>query len=150
MSQFPCSFAPWDSDTWCNLDGEYEYEETQSEDPPIPPSPAMLPLPQISVSDSESDVPVATNEDHCVTTTDLKNLKAVVQTKTHYDGSMNISSWLKQYPGLIILPLDAISYIRKPTGHHMKNPQALVYLQDGTCAQNYNDFVEAVDFFYSK
>ena len=146
MSEFPCSFTPWDSDTWVNLDGmPDDCEESYSEEPST-----IYNLPPSSVSESESDVPVATNEDHCVVTTDLKDLKAVVQTKTHYDGSVHISNWLTQYPGLIILPLTAISFVRKPTGHHVKNPQVLVYLHDGHNAQNYTDFAEAVDFLYSK
>lgn len=158
MSQFPCSFDPCDSDTWVNVgeeeeDYSYDYAsppEIHSHSAPIPQSPGMYPLPQIDItpSESESDIPVATNADTCVTTTDLAHLKTVIQTKTNYDGSCQLSTYLKHYPGIIIMPLSCISYVRKPVGHHKANPQVLVYAPGlGQTCTGYPDFEEAVSFF---
>lgn len=116
---------------------------------PILPSQFTLP-PMTSSEETDTETTVATNEDHCITITDVKNLKTVLYTKTFYDESMHISKWLQQYQGLIILPLDAISLIRKPTGKHLKNPNVIVFIQDGPNSSEYEELNEAVRLIYNQ
>lgn len=98
---------------------------------------------------SESEVPVATTEDCCITTTDLKNLKTVIQAKSNYTGEGQLSSYLKDVPGLIILPLHAVTFIRKPVSHHRSNPQALVYFHSDSQSQDYPNLENMLEFFGS-
>lgn len=139
------SFDPCDSDTWEEV-GE---SETQSDEPKIPPSPGMYPLPEVSISESDdNDVPVQTNADGCVITTDLNHLKAVIQTRVGYDGEIQLSKFLKKWPGLIILPLSCLPYIRKPATHHTSDPQVLLYMPPPGSEEisGYPNFIEA-DFY---
>lgn len=131
MMYFPCEFDPMDSDTYDNIGNEPEQEYSYS----------------CTETTSESEVPVVTTEDCCVTTTDLKNLKAVVQAKTNYTGEGQLSSYLKDVPGLIILPLHAVTFIRKPVNHHRSNPQALVYIHSDSQSQDYPNLENMLDFF---
>ena len=125
--------------------GEYEDSDDVSHSPHVRPP---LPLPQINVqSESESEVPVATNDDHCITTTDIAHLKTVIQTKTFFHGDGQLSKFLRFCPGLIIMPLSCLPYIRKPTKTHKCNPQVLVYIPDENSAFSYPSFDEAVKYF---
>lgn len=116
---------------------------------PLIPSQFTLPIME-SNQESESETNIVTNDDHSIVFTDVKNLKPVLYTKTNYDQSMHISKWLTQFKGLIILPLDAISYIRKPTGKHIKNPKTIVFIQNGIDSQEYADLNEAVRLIYDQ
>lgn len=144
MSRFPCAFDPMDSDTYENIgESEYEYD-----DPPVIEARSTLPTQYFEPQEDESDIPIATNDDHSITTTDIKNLKAVIQTKTCYSGDMQFSKYLKMYPGLIIMPLSCVSLLRKPNRDHKSNPQVLVYIP--TEDESYPNFDEAINFLNSE
>lgn len=151
-SQCVCGFDPMDSDTYDNAGYEFDEEpfsqETQSDQYEgfVPQSPGMYPLPQISLSDTDdTDVPVEVNNNGTVITTDLKNLKAVIQTKSNYQKNERLSDYLKRWPGLMIMPLSAISFIRKPVNKHLKNPQILLYMPNPGEELNsgFPNFIEA-------
>lgn len=164
MASFPyydpfMDFSQFPQEEEANFNEEESYDEIPENienlnaHPPamVPMIPSQFTLPPMTESDETDTEPtIATNEDHCITITDVKNLKPVLYTKTFYDESMHISKWLTQYTGLIILPLDAISLIRKPTGKHLKNPNVIVYIQDGPNSSEYEDLNEAVRLIYSK
>ena len=58
------------------------------------------------------------------------NLKTVVSVLTGYDGG-NLTKHLQGVPGLIILPLDAVTMIRRPTGNHKNDPKIILYVPKG-------------------
>ena len=106
----------------------------------------------LSDSDSYDENPhVATDaNEEAVRLTDLKNLKTVISVSTNYNGG-NLTNYLKQIPGLIILPLSAVSMIRKPSGGHTYNPVVLTYIPKGP-AENYShlgNFNNAINCIYS-
>lgn len=136
MSSFPCEFDPMGCEYYDPYAETTDWGHVSFEEPNYS-----------SETTSESELPVATTEDCCITTTDIKNLKAVVQAKSNYNGEGQLSSYLKNVPGLIILPLHAITFIRKPVSHHRSNPQALVYFHSDSEAEDYPNLEHMIEFF---
>ena len=131
---FPCAFDPMDSDTWDNIGTQdsqaFYYPDAQ----PLPPGargPNFFPATE---SDSESETyseypepEVRTDPtENTVHLTDLKNLREVLGTLSNYNGGQ-LGQHLKDYRGLLIMPLHAVSIMRIPHGRHVGNPPILIY-----------------------
>lgn len=146
------SFNPFDSDTY----PEPEFEETapmelDEQGNPIFPPPTQMPMP-VAIEDSssdDSDPHVASDpNENSIHMSDLKNIRTVLSILTHFPGG-NLTTHLKQFPGLICLPLSAVSMLRKPSGNHINNPPAIIYLPlDGPDAHphmvNFNEAIRLI------
>lgn len=144
---------PYDSDTFPDPD---HFDESMPEiDPTIPNPFDNVPFPYLSnISDSsssDSDPHIATDpSEPAIHMTDLKNIRTFIGAITKYPGG-NLSNYLKEVPGLIILPLSAVSMLRKPSGHHTANPPAIVYFPEQGLDHYVNlaNFNEAIRLLYS-
>lgn len=74
------------------------------------------PEPQVATDPTESSVHMS----------DLKNIREVLATLSHYNGGQ-LGQHLKQYRGLLVMPLHAVSVIRIPHGRHVGNYPILIY-----------------------
>ena len=142
------SFNPFDSDTY----PEPEFEEAmpmeldEDGNPIMPPPQMAMPVAIDSSSSDDSDPHVASDpNEETIHMSDLKNIRTVLSILTHFPGG-NLTSHLKQFPGLICLPISAVSMLRKPSGNHIANPPAIIYLPlDGPDAHPYmTNFNEAI------
>ena len=141
-------FNPYDSDTWPDPD-----EDNIPEILPDGAQPLPYPLPQIPIeetsseSETESDappIPVSTStSDNDVVLTDLANVRQVLAARTNYS-SGRLGNHLHGIPGLIILPLQAISTLRIPHGHHVANPRLLIFQPKKDLA-NYPELANLVE-----
>ena len=134
-----CSFNPYDSDTFPEPepffydDPEFPMD-TQSD---VHSEPNLLP-PFIQqtmqiIEDSEEDEEPHFASDPSEDSMHMcgcSNLKTVVSVLTGYDGG-NLTKHLSGKPGLIILPLDAVTMVRRPTGNHKNDPKILLYIPKG-------------------
>lgn len=138
MSQdpFPCAFDPMDSNTWDNLETQDSQEFYCPDAQPLPlgaKGPNPFPFPTTE-SDSESETyseypepEVRTDpSENTVHLSDLKNLRNVLGTLSNYNGGQ-LGQHLKDYRGLLIMPLHAVSIMRIPHGRHVGNPPILIY-----------------------
>ena len=108
------SFNPYDSDTWPG-----DFDDISS--PEVPPSeqgqrPNVECKACVEQEEEEcsSDVETICSSDQTMTGTNLMSLKDVVSKITGYPGGVRFKDYLRGYPGLIILPPQAISMIRRP------------------------------------
>lgn len=130
--EFDQTLFGFDPDWMQQMENEYsEYTYTTSEE------------------SSDPEPQVVTSEDHCATVTTLSNLTAVVKTRTNYDGEGQLGSYLKQYPGLIILPIHAVTFIRKPTGSHRSDPPAIVYVHSDVESDSYPNLEAMLNYLHS-
>ena len=105
-----------------------------------------------SASETESEYPepqVATDPtESSVHMTDLKNIREVLATLSHYNGGQ-LGQYLKQYHGLLIMPLHGVSTIRIPHGRHVGNYPILIYypkkpLNRYPHLENFNEAISAI------
>lgn len=98
--------------------------------------------------DEEPNIHTANDVD-CVVMTSLDKLSEVLATRTFFHGG-RLSEHVSRHRGCIILPLSAITQIRKPTGNHIANPMCIIYHEIDP-NQNYHDicpnFAQAADVF---
>lgn len=149
-------FNPYDSDTWPDPD-----EANIPEILPDGAQPLPYPMPPIPIEESssetetetESDAPpvhVSTStSDNDVVLTDLANVRQVLAARTNYSNG-RLGNHLHGIPGLLILPLQAISTLRIPHGHHVANPKILIF-QPKKDLKNYpelSNLVEALGILY--
>ena len=117
---------------------------------PPPPRPQSSPGNFNDRYDEEPHIHTASDVD-CVIMTDLDKLSEVLATRTFFHGG-RLSDHVSRHRGCIILPLSAITQIRKPSGHHVANPKCLIY-HELDPNQDYHDvcpnFAQAADFFNS-
>ena len=118
------------------------------------PSPDNIPLVQYDLSPSDSsddNVHVVTDPtEDSIKITDVKNVRSVISSTTNFAGG-SLTNYLKNVPGLIILPLSAVTFIRKPSGGHIYNPKALVYIPNKGI-ENYShlpNFNQAIGLVHS-
>lgn len=153
------NFNPFDSDDYPENFQEYDPEIPSDNiteegcDNHLQESNHHLPLPIISTTSSETDeepnVACDPNED-TIHMSDLKNIRTVLSLLTRYPGGI-LSNHLKDKQGLIILPLSAVSMLRKPSGKHICNPPAIIYYPT-MGPENYShmqQFNEAIRLIYS-
>ena len=135
-----CGFNPYDSDTFPEPEPFYydseEFpmdvsNEVNSEPNLLPPF--VQQTMQIIESSSEEDEEphFATNpQEDSIHLCGCSNLKTVVSVLTNYSGG-NLTKHLSQIPGLIILPLSAVTMVRRPSGNHKNDPKILLYIPKG-------------------
>ena len=98
--------------------------------------------PEYSETETESEVPTIYGEaSDCsdILCTDVAHMREVIASRTNYPGYGQLGKWLKQKPGLIILPLDAVSLIRTPLGGHISNPKVIIF-HPTQSIEHYNQF----------
>lgn len=142
------SFNPFDSDTFPGAEDNF-FVEGEGEFPNMD----NVPIVQYDLSPSDSpddtvNVVTDPNED-AIKLTDIKNIRSVISSTTNYTGG-SLTNYLKTVPGLIILPLSAVTLIRKPSGGHLFNPKALLYIpnkgaENYTHLQNFNQAIELIN-----
>ena len=121
-------------------------ELDENGNPIMPPNQMGIPGAIENTSSDDSDPHVASDpNEETIHMSDLKNIRTVLSILTHFPGGY-LTSHLKQFPGLICLPLSAVSMLRKPTGSHTSNPPAIIYLPlDGPDAHPHmTNFNEAI------
>ena len=139
------SFDPWNSYVFPEIDtASNGFDHVDN-----PPDAEGDSSSSSSSTEEESEVPVAVSEDSCLTASDIRSAKAVIASRTGYLHDRTLSRHLHDVPGLIILPLWAISYLRTPQGEHKRNPQILLYFWNPENCQNYNDLNNCLDCFYA-
>lgn len=132
-------FNPYDSDTFPEPEPFYyddpdfpmdNQDEVHSEPNLLPPY-IQQTMQVIDESSEEEEPHFASdpNEDS-IHTCGCSNLKTVVSVLTNYNGG-NLTKHLQGIPGLIILPLDAVTMIRRPSGNHKNDPKILLYIPKG-------------------
>ena len=141
-------FNPFDSDTWPT-------GETDSDDIPIQnniqPTNNSLPLPQISTTVSNVDTDNETTgyavdpSEESIHLASFANIRDVLSVLTEYSNGQ-LSTHLKQIPGLLIMPLESVTLLRKPNNSHINNPNILIYLPRGDASsyphlKNFNDAI---------
>ena len=115
-----------------------------------PPRPQSSPGNFNDRFDDEPHVHTASDVD-CVIMSDLDKLSEVLATRTFFHGG-RLSDHVSRHRGCIILPLSAITQIRKPTGHHVANPKCLIYHELDPNLDYHEvcpNFAQAADFFNS-
>lgn len=154
------SFNPFDSDDYPENSQEFNPEEPEDIIPmdedgnPIQiPRTQPFPLPIISTSSTSDDEEPNVASDpyeESIHMSDLKNIRTVLSLLTRYPGGV-LSSHLKDKQGLIMLPLSAVSMLRKPSGKHQCNPPAIIYYpKDGPENTPHMDqFNHAIRLIYS-
>lgn len=102
-----------------------------------------------SEEDEEPNVASDPNEES-IHMSDLKNIRTVLGLLTRYPGGV-LSNHLKDKQGLIILPLHAVSMLRKPCGKHIFNPPSIIYYpkEGPESATHMEQFNEAMRLIYS-
>lgn len=98
--------------------------------------------------DEEPHIHTANDVD-CVIMTDMDKLSEVLATRTFFHGG-RLSDHVARHRGCLILPLSAITLIRKPTGHHVANPKCLIYHELDPNLDYHEvcpNFAQAADFF---
>ena len=142
------AFNPFDSDELEQFNNYEEPEPFDEEGNPI----QQLQIINEEESYSSDDTPNVASDpnEETIHMSDLENIRVVLSLLTKYPGGI-LSSHLKNHQGLIILPLQAISMIRKPTGNHQCNPPAIIYYpKDGPeSAPHMPQFNEAMRLLYS-
>ena len=130
---------PFDSDSYPDPPSDFQfpdgaqpiYYDEQGNPIHLPPMP-FTQASQETSSDSEtySEYPepnIATDpEESSVHMCDLKSIREVLATLSHYNGGQ-VGQHLKQYQGLLIMPLHAVSTIRIPHGRHVGNYPIIIY-----------------------
>lgn len=119
------------------------------EDPNIFPLQQQLPCeqhvpiePEYSETETESEVPTfygIASDCPDILCTDVAHMREVIASRTFYPGFGQLGKWLKNQPGLIILPLHAISLIRTPLGGHIANPKVIIF-HPTKSKENYSQF----------
>lgn len=142
-----CSFNPYDSDTYPEPDiqifnGEINEEENNGNNIQF--------TNDESSSSNEEVVVLSDPADPSIHMTNLENLRAVLSIITRFPGGV-LSNFLKNFGGLIILPLSAVSMIRKPSSNHNNNPPAFVYYPENgpNSAPHMNQLNEVMRLIYS-
>lgn len=152
-------FNPYDSDTWPDPDEntiDQSMELSQYNNPSIDPSQvANQSSSYYSESETESEAPppqcaVAYNEPDVICT-DLANIRQVLATRTNYTEG-RLGNHLHGVPGLIILPLQAVSCLRIPHGHHVGNPKVLIFhpTRESTQYPTLGNFLESLAILYQQ
>lgn len=152
------NFNPFDSDEFP--------EDFQEYNPEIPPDSIPIdedgnpileqdnqPLPILNSSSSEEDEEPNVASDPNESTihmSDLKTIRAVLSLLTRSPGGI-LSHHLRDKQGLILLPLSAVSMLRKPSGRHDCNPPAIIYYppEGPESAPHMQQFNEAIRLIYS-
>ena len=118
---------------------DYSYEYSYSD---IEENQNQMPIPAVSNSslhthhhqrtDLSSEIEYGESEDNPgVFMTTLSNSKIAIAAKLGFHGEpISVSQFVKYHPGLVILPLSALSMIRKPSGSHKKDPKLIIYLPE--------------------
>ena len=148
-------FNPYDSDTFPDPEPFYYDDpefpmDTQSD---VHSQPNLLPpfvqqtmqiIEDSSEEDEEPHFATDPSEDS-IHMCGCSNLKTVVSVLTGYDGG-NLTKHLQGKPGLIILPLDAVTMIRRPSGNHKNDPKIILYIPKGPEEQysHMGNFNEAI------
>ena len=103
-----------------------------------------------AVTDSEYPEPVTQTcpNESSIHLTDLSNCRETLAAITHYNQGQ-IGQYLKNFKGLLILPLHAVSIFRIPHGHHTGNYPLLIYLPEQEISQyphldNFNDAIQTL------
>lgn len=114
---------------------EYSYSDTEENQiqMPIP----AIPTPSLHThhhhhQDLSSEIEYGEPQD-CpgVFMTTLSNSKIAIAAKLGFSGDpVPLSEFVKHHPGLVVLPLSALSMIRKPSGSHKKDPKVIIYLPE--------------------
>lgn len=107
-----------------------EYSDSQSEEPPPP----------LSTTYNVNDI-VFTN---------TGELRTVLATLTGYQNGQ-LGAHLRQFHGLIILPLDAVTILRTPQAHHCKAYNCISFVphqQISNYTQNLPNFTESINILY--
>ena len=115
---------------------------------PNPPRPQSSPGNFNDRFDEEPNIHTANDVD-CVIMTDLDKLSEVLATRTFFHGG-RLSDHVSRHRGCLILPLSAITQIRKPSGHHVANPKCLIYHELDPNLDYHEvcpNFAQAADFF---
>ena len=149
-------FDPFESDGPFEIQSQDPESFSFSDAQPIPPGargPNFLPSESSdsdSVTDSEYPEPATQTcpSESSIHLTDLKNSRETLAALTNYHQGQ-IGQYLKQFKGLLILPLHAISVFRIPHGHHTGNYPLLIYLPEQELSQyphldNFNDSIKAL------
>lgn len=137
------SFNPYDSDSWPDpIDDDNNLNNEINEQ--------TINFGNDSSSSNDEQILINDPNDPNIHITNLENLRVVLSLLSHFPGGI-LSNHLRNFPGLIILPISAISMIRKPTANHNANPSAFVYFpSDGqTLAPHLNQLNEVVRLLYS-
>lgn len=107
-----------------------EYSDSQSEEPPPP----------LSTTYNVNDI-VFTN---------TAELRTVLATLTGYQ-SGQLGSHLRNFHGLIILPLDAVTILRTPQAHHCKAYNCITFVPHQNLpnySSNLPNFCESINVIY--
>ena len=149
------SFNPYDSDDYPEEFQEFHNDYTFDENgnPVQEQSTQSLPLPVLNTSSSEDNEEpnVATDpSEDSIHMSDLKSIRTVLGLITKTPGGI-LSQHLKNKQGLIILPLSAVSMLRKPSGKHINNPPAIIYYPSNgpESVPHLQQFNEAIRLIYS-
>ena len=124
--------------------------------PRLPRSDGTFILPQINEEESSSETyseyaePVTQTDptEPSIHLTDIANCREALATLSSYH-SGQIGQYLKNFRGLLILPLHSVSIFRMPHGRHTANYPILIYfptndLKQYPHLQNFNDAIGAL------
>lgn len=141
------SFNPFDSDTFPDAEVNSFEDNSQFTDMDDVPIVQYNVTPPDFFTDT-GNVVTDSNEES-IKITDVKNIKSVVSSLTNYKGG-SLSNYLKNFPGLIVLPLSAVTLIRKPSGGHLFNPKILLYIpnkgiENYEHMQNFNQAIALIN-----
>lgn len=148
------AFNPYDSNDWEN----YLNSEPEVNYDPVNLPNIVTPVVQPPVDSSEtetepSDVEIPIQQDVSepdIIFTDLANVRELLASRTGYSGG-RLGSHLKNFKGLLILPLHATPALRFPHGAHVGNPPMIVFLPTKQAAAypQLDNFVESIKFLYN-
>lgn len=144
------SFNPYDSNDWesyLQSEPEVDFSQLNNEVPPVANQDNVE-----SPSSDESDVEIPIQQDvhePDIIFTDLANVRELLASRTGYTGGQ-LGTHLKQFEGLLIMPLHSTSVLRIPNGKHVGNPPVIVFLPSRSPSSypNFPNFLEAVQFLY--
>ena len=75
----------------------------------------------------ESDIPIVNEDVDSLSMTKLSDARKHLASKYGYTANESFSKWLRSLDGFIILPLPALSLIRKPDKRHKNDPTIIIY-----------------------
>lgn len=118
---------------------------------PLPPYGIVKQLfPSSSSDDSEEeDKPEIFSADDSVTLCHISNIAEVIASKSNFNGG-RFSKYLEDQYGCLVLPLAAVSKLRKPKGDHKGDPPCIVFIPPkGPDHVQYDNFSEAATTFFN-
>ena len=156
MSQFNFANSPYEIFTQPSPFDEHLPWEMPDGAQPFDPrwhQPAEVNNEQSSEDDESSEPPppvqTATNNQD-ITFTDTENLRTVLATLSNYKYGQ-LGSHLKNFRGVVLLPIDAVTAIRTPSSNHSMNYPCIVFYPHEEFT-HYSDtlpnLVEAINILY--